>query len=157
MAGTSCQGAATTITLTGSAAGLPKGNYTVTYNLTGVNSGTGITTGFTVSTAGTATFNTNTLATAGATNIQITNLSSGSTPCSSNISAGHTASFTVLPIPAQPGTITGSATPCVGSSQTYSVTNTAGINYAWSFPTGWTQTAGGTTRQHHSYSWQRFR
>ncbi len=47
--------------------------------------------------------------------------------------------------PAQPSTITGSATPCPESSQTYSVTNIAGLTYTWSFPTGWTQTGGGTT------------
>ena len=47
--------------------------------------------------------------------------------------------------PAQPSTITGIATPCLGSSQTYSVTNVAGVSYAWTFPSGWSQTAGGTT------------
>ena len=48
-------------------------------------------------------------------------------------------------VPAQPSAITGSAAPNVGSSQTYSVTNVTGTTYAWTFPTGWTQTAGGTT------------
>jgi hypothetical protein len=48
-------------------------------------------------------------------------------------------------LPAQPSTITGSTTPCVGSSQTYSVTNVSGVTYNWTFPTGWTQTGGGTT------------
>ncbi len=50
-----------------------------------------------------------------------------------------------LTLPAQPSTISGSTTPCEGSSQTYSVTNVSGITYNWTFPSGWTQTAGGTT------------
>ena len=48
-------------------------------------------------------------------------------------------------VPAQPGTITGSAASCVGSTQTYSVTNVSGVTYNWIFPAGWTQTGGGTT------------
>ena len=47
--------------------------------------------------------------------------------------------------PAQPGAITGATSPCVGSSQAYSVTNVAGVTYNWTFPAGWTQTGGGTT------------
>jgi subtilisin-like proprotein convertase family protein len=47
--------------------------------------------------------------------------------------------------PSQPTTIAGSSTPCQGSSQTYSITNVAGVTYNWTFPSGWTQTAGGTT------------
>ena len=47
--------------------------------------------------------------------------------------------------PAQPSTITGSATPTEGSSQAYSVTNVSGVTYTWTFPSGWVQTAGGTT------------
>ena len=47
--------------------------------------------------------------------------------------------------PAQPSTITGSVTPTEGSSQVYSVTNVSGVTYTWTFPSGWVQTAGGTT------------
>ncbi|MCK9422341.1 MAG: T9SS type A sorting domain-containing protein [Bacteroidales bacterium] len=47
--------------------------------------------------------------------------------------------------PSQPSTINGYATPCIGSSQTYSVTNIYGITYTWQFPSGWVVTAGGTT------------
>ncbi len=47
--------------------------------------------------------------------------------------------------PIQPSAIIGSATPCLGSSQTYSVTNVSGVTYNWTFPAGWAQTAGGTT------------
>jgi photosystem II stability/assembly factor-like uncharacterized protein len=47
--------------------------------------------------------------------------------------------------PAQPGAIVGSATPCIGSSQNYSVTNVADVTYAWQFPQGWTITDGFNT------------
>jgi hypothetical protein len=57
----------------------------------------------------------------------------------------QTLAVTPSSVPAQPSTITGSTTPCSGSSQTYSITNVSGTSYAWSFPVGWTQTAGGTT------------
>jgi hypothetical protein len=48
-------------------------------------------------------------------------------------------------IPNQPSVITGNVSPCNGSSQVYSVTNVAGLTYTWTFPAGWSQTAGGTT------------
>ncbi len=48
-------------------------------------------------------------------------------------------------VPEQPSAITGNTTPCVGTSQAYSVTNVAGVTYNWAFPAGWTQTGGGTT------------
>ncbi len=48
-------------------------------------------------------------------------------------------------VPEQPDAIAGSATPCRGSSQTYSVTNVPGVTYSWQFPSGWVITAGGTT------------
>ncbi len=35
-------------------------------------------------------------------------------------------------VPAQPSAITGTATPTIGSSVAYSVTNVTGVNYAWS-------------------------
>ncbi len=50
-----------------------------------------------------------------------------------------------LTTPNQPSAITGSATPLEGTIQNYSVTNVAGVSYAWTFPTGWVQTSGGTT------------
>ncbi|MFH0893259.1 MAG: M6 family metalloprotease domain-containing protein [Bacteroidota bacterium] len=45
-------------------------------------------------------------------------------------------------VPAQPSVITGTSTPCEASSQTYSVTNVAGVTYTWAFPAGWTITSG---------------
>ncbi|KAF0195209.1 MAG: BNR/Asp-box repeat-containing protein [Bacteroidetes bacterium] len=49
--------------------------------------------------------------------------------------------------PAQPGAIAGSTNPMEGSSETYSVTNDPGVSYAWTFPSGWVQTGGGTTNE----------
>jgi hypothetical protein len=51
-------------------------------------------------------------------------------------------SITVNPVPAQPGAITGSASPCNNSSQTYSVTAVAGAtSYTWTIPAGWSGTS----------------
>ncbi len=50
--------------------------------------------------------------------------------------------FTVLTSPAQPGTITGTAMACSGTSQTYSVTAVAGAtSYTWTLPNGWSGTS----------------
>jgi hypothetical protein len=48
-------------------------------------------------------------------------------------------------LPLAPASITGSFSPCQGTSQVYSVPLVAGNTYTWSFPAGWTQTAGGNT------------
>ncbi len=90
-----------TVTLTGNAANLPLGTYTVTYNQSAPNSATGVTKTMTVTTAGTGSFTTNALANAGATTITITNLTSGATggTCSSAISTNNTASVTVNALP----------------------------------------------------------
>lgn len=45
-------------------------------------------------------------------------------------------------VPAQPGIISGSANPCQGSVQTYSVTNIPGVTYTWAVPDGSTITSG---------------
>jgi uncharacterized protein (TIGR02145 family) len=39
--------------------------------------------------------------------------------------------------PSQPSTITGSASVCSGSSQSYSVDNVSGVTYTWEFPSDW--------------------
>ena len=44
-------------------------------------------------------------------------------------------------IPTKPSVISGSITPCQGSSQTYSVTNVLNVTYAWVLPLGWTGTS----------------
>ncbi|WP_281337141.1 LamG-like jellyroll fold domain-containing protein [Flavobacterium eburneipallidum] len=141
-----CTGNGATVTLTGGT-GLPTGNYTVTYSLTGANTATNATATMSVTSAGTGSFTTSTLNNIGLTNIQITNLSSGVSPdnCSNAITVNNTANVTLTAVPAQPSAITGSTSFCGGTSQSYSVTNVLGTTYTWSFPAGWSQTAGGTT------------
>jgi hypothetical protein len=46
------------------------------------------------------------------------------------------------PVPAQPSVITGSLTPDIASTQTYSVTNVSGVSYAWTVPSGWVINSG---------------
>ena len=46
---------------------------------------------------------------------------------------------------AQPSVIIGLTNPVSGTSQIYSVVNVAGVTYTWTFPSDWTQTAGGNT------------
>lgn len=48
-------------------------------------------------------------------------------------------------VPAVPSAISGATTPCIGSTQTYSVTNVPGVAYTWQFPAGWVITGGATT------------
>jgi len=44
--------------------------------------------------------------------------------------------------PAQPDAIAGPTAPCVGTSQTYSVTNVPGVHYNWQLSAGWVITQG---------------
>jgi hypothetical protein len=47
--------------------------------------------------------------------------------------------ITVLTIPSTPGTISGNANVCMGSSSTYSVSSVPGAtSYVWALPVGWT-------------------
>ena len=64
--------------------------------------------------------------------------------------AARTLAVTVEDVPAQASAITGNTNPCEGSSQTYSVSNVAGITYTWTLPAGWTGTS--TSNSHHRYS-----
>ena len=51
----------------------------------------------------------------------------------------QTLAITVLHVPAQPGPITGNATVCLGSTQTYSIAPVTGASsYTWTTPAGWT-------------------
>ncbi len=46
-------------------------------------------------------------------------------------------------VPAQPGAISGNASPCPGSTQTYAVSAVTGaVTYTWTVPAGWVITAG---------------
>jgi hypothetical protein len=66
---------------------------------------------------------------------------------SNECGTGTAQSLAVTPtnVPAQPSFITGSTTPCQGTSENYSVTMVSGVIYSWAFPAGWIQTGGGTT------------
>ncbi len=56
----------------------------------------------------------------------------------------NTITYATLPVPAQPSAITGALNPEIGLTQAYSVTNIAGVTYAWSFtgPNGWSVASG---------------
>jgi len=125
-----CVNTNSTVTLTSSAAGLPVGTYTITYSRSLPNA-TGLTAAMTVSTAGTGTFTATGFTTAGNSTITITNIASGS--CTNAISSNNTATIVVTQPPSQPSIITGAITPCQGSTQSYSVTDVAGVTYTWSY------------------------
>jgi uncharacterized protein (TIGR02145 family) len=62
-----------------------------------------------------------------------------------SISGAGTVTVVDSYIPSQPSAIVGAAGVCVGTSQTYSVTNVAGVTYTWVLPGGWAKTSGGAT------------
>ncbi|HPH91583.1 MAG TPA: hypothetical protein PLZ68_12215 [Ferruginibacter sp.] len=130
---TVCRGSAARITLNASAANLPVGTYTVTYNLSAPNAANNRTVTMTVSTPGSGSFNTNNLNTAGATTITITKLTSGVTGrnCSSVISSNNTAVISMNNALAVITTQPASQSVCVGSAVTLSVTATDAIRYQW--------------------------
>lgn len=53
--------------------------------------------------------------------------------------------ITVLTVPSTPSSISGPASPCEGSTQYYSVTNVAGVNYVWTIPSDWSIIGGTNT------------
>ena len=58
-------------------------------------------------------------------------------PCDSSIAS--TLNVSVNPLVSQPGIITGNATVCQGTSQTYSISPVSGAtSYTWTLPSGWT-------------------
>lgn len=130
---TVCRGSAARITVNGSAANLPVGTYTVTYSLSAPNAVTNRTVTMTVSTAGTGSFNTINLNTAGATTITITRLASGAGGgnCSSVISSNNTAVISMNNALAVITTQPASQAVCVGSAVTLSVTATDASRYQW--------------------------
>ncbi|KAF0197149.1 MAG: hypothetical protein FD166_2108 [Bacteroidetes bacterium] len=113
-------------------------NYTVT-NVSGITYTWTVPVGWTI----TAGQNSNSiLVTAGANSGNITVTPSGS--C--GIGTARTLSVVPVNLPAQPGAISGNATPCENTSNlTYSVTNSPDTDYTWTLPAGWIQTGGGTT------------
>ncbi|WP_264565880.1 T9SS sorting signal type C domain-containing protein [Flavobacterium sp. N3904] len=132
---TVCSGSTTTINLTGSAAGLPKGIYTVTYD---AGSATNLTATMTVTTAGAGSFTSAVLSTAGANAIKITKLESGpvggSCPVTISITTTVTvrALFTSGAINTTGETICNGGTPAttIGSATAASGGDTT-ITYSW--------------------------
>ena len=138
-----------TITVNSTSAGMPVGNYTVTYSRSAPVA-SGLTAAMTVTTAGSGTFTANGLTTAGNQTITITSIGSGSgngvnSLCNSIIGSNNSASVLVSDVPGQAGAITGNTTVCPGSIQTYSVIHVPGVTYTWQLPSGWTQASGGTS------------
>ena len=127
-------------------AGTITGNTTVcsgssnTYSISAVSGATSYTWSLPSGWSGTSTTTSiNTTASTTSGNITVT----ANNACGS--SSAQALAVTVNTVPAQPSVVTGSTTPCQTTSQIYSVTNVAGVTYTWTFPTGWTQTGGGTT------------
>jgi hypothetical protein len=121
---TICSGAATSIDLTSPVSGATF-SWTVTQsNVTGAsaNNSNNITQTLTATTsvAGTATYT----------------VKANANSCNG---PNTIVTVNVTPIPATPGTITGSDAPCIGSTQTYSVVAVPGAtSYTWGLPVGWT-------------------
>jgi hypothetical protein len=60
------------------------------------------------------------------------------------VSPAATAVVVMNPLPSQPGTITGPASPCLGSTNTYSIASvTNASSYVWTIPSTWTSTGSG--------------
>lgn len=118
-----CANNSANVDVTSSAAGLPVGTYTVTYDLSVPNAATNKTATMIVNAAGSGSFTTSTLPNTGSTAITITNLASGGfTPnyCNSTISLNNTANITVTAIPAitstTPGSTVGTGTVLLGAN-----------------------------------------
>ncbi|QSB27503.1 T9SS sorting signal type C domain-containing protein [Flavobacterium sp. CLA17] len=100
------------VTLTGSAASLPVGTYTVTYNRSNPT-GTALIATLTVAVAGTGTFTAVGLTAAGTPTITVTNLASGE--CTSTIGSNNVANLTVFG-PTAGGAVTGTSPICSGAT-----------------------------------------
>ncbi|RUT69737.1 hypothetical protein D0817_14030 [Flavobacterium cupreum] len=112
-AANACTSAGTSVvTLTGSAASLPVGTYTVTYNRSNP-SGTALTATLTVAVAGTGTFTAVGLTVAGTPAITVTNLAAG--PCTSTIGSNNIGNVTVFG-PTAGGAVTGTSPICSGAT-----------------------------------------
>ncbi|MCX6290302.1 MAG: T9SS type A sorting domain-containing protein [Bacteroidetes bacterium] len=130
----------TTINLSASAANLPVGTYTVTYNRSSPVA-TGLTAAMTVSVAGTGSFTASGLTTAGSSTITVTNLSSGVTgaTCSSTISSNNS---TVISVTGAPTSVAGTAVTTCSTSGAVSIT--AGSSATNQSSVAWTSSGSGT-------------
>ncbi|MCD0464572.1 T9SS sorting signal type C domain-containing protein [Flavobacterium sp. ENC] len=112
-AANACTSAGTSlVTLTGSAASLPIGTYTVTYNRSSP-AGTALTATLTVAVAGTGTFTAVGLTAAGTPTITVTNLAAGE--CTSTIGSNNIGNVTVFG-PTAGGAVTGTSPVCSGAT-----------------------------------------
>lgn len=100
------------VTLTGSAASLPVGTYTVTYNRSSP-AGTGLTATLNVAVAGTGTFTAVGLTSAGTPTITVTNLAAGE--CTSAIGSNNVGNVTVFGTTVG-GAVTGTSPICSGAT-----------------------------------------
>ena len=130
-----CLGTASTITLSGSAANLPAGTYTVTYDLAAPNLATAAIATMTVSTAGTGTITIGPLANSGNTTITIKSLKSGgSNGCTTNLSANNTATVTINALPTLTANTGGATSVCVnGTTPAFTNSQSGGT---WSIVAG---------------------
>ncbi|HKR04200.1 MAG TPA: proprotein convertase P-domain-containing protein, partial [Bacteroidia bacterium] len=122
------------ISVTASAAALPAGTYTVTYNRSSP-SATGLTAAMTVSAAGSGSFTATGLTTAGTPTITITNLISAG--CNSTVSSNNTAVIAVNAAPSANASNNGPI--CSGNSLNLS-SNSTGVTYQWSGPASFSST-----------------
>jgi hypothetical protein len=138
-----CPSTTSTVTLTGNAANLPVGAYTVIYSLSGANIASNSTASMTVSTAGTGTFNASGIVNGGSTTITVNSLGSGSgngvNPlCSSSLSANNTATVTSSTNTA--GSPSSNPTLCINTAIspniTITTTGATGIGSPTGLPSG---------------------
>lgn len=61
------------------------------------------------------------------------------------VGVANSVNLSINALPTQPSIISGQTVPCQGQSENYTVINTSGVSYNWNFPSGWTQTSGGTS------------
>jgi len=59
----------------------------------------------------------------------------------------RTLAVTSITIPSQPADIAGAFNPCLGTMETYSTNQVAGITYSWSVPADWSITTGQGTQE----------
>ncbi|KAF2514543.1 T9SS sorting signal type C domain-containing protein [Flavobacterium foetidum] len=118
----------TVVTVTGAAANLPVGSYTVTYNRS-TPSGSNLTATLSVATAGTGTFTATGLTTAGTSTITI--ISIRSEGCTSTVNSNNTASV-VVSAPSVGGAVAGTTTICSGAtSGTLTLSGHTGTIVRW--------------------------
>ncbi len=108
-----------------------------TYTISSVTGATSYT--WTLPTGWTGTSTTNTITTTAGTTGGIISVSSNN---NCGTSAAQSLTVVVNTTPTTPGSISGNAIICAGSSNTYSITLVTGAtSYTWSLPTGWTGTS----------------